>query len=75
MHCTCSYSIVLYILAIFIDCNSSFIRYTLHIHVNLLDPPGCDPKTTMKDVFDKFGLDKNTTDFTGHALALYRDDE
>jgi len=36
---------------------------------------GCDPKTTMKDVFDKFGLDKNTTDFTGHALALYRDDE
>ncbi|MCP9265429.1 Rab GDP dissociation inhibitor beta [Dirofilaria immitis] len=25
-------------------------------------------------VYDKFGLDENTADFTGHALALYRDD-
>jgi len=37
---------------------------------------GVDPKTTpMKDVFEKFGVDKNTIDFTGHALALYRDDD
>jgi hypothetical protein len=28
--------------------------------------------TTMKQVYDKFGLDPNTQDFTGHALALYR---
>lgn len=43
-----------------------------------------DPKTwkdidphssTMQQVYDKFGLDKNTQDFTGHALALYRDDD
>lgn len=26
-------------------------------------------------VYDKFGLDENTADFTGHALALYRDDK
>ena len=34
-----------------------------------------DPKRTMKECFHKFGLDQNTTDFVGHALALYRDDE
>ena len=35
-----------------------------------------DPKTsTMKDVYAKFGLDQNTQDFTGHAIALYLDDE
>merc|ERR1711976_425029 len=28
----------------------------------------------MRDVYTKFGLDDNTADFTGHALALYRDD-
>lgn len=26
-------------------------------------------------LYEKFGLDKDTADFTGHALALYRDDE
>uniref|UniRef100_U5EKB8 Rab GDP dissociation inhibitor n=1 Tax=Corethrella appendiculata TaxID=1370023 RepID=U5EKB8_9DIPT len=43
-----------------------------------------DPKTwkdfdpsqnPMQALYDKFGLDKNTQDFTGHALALYRDDD
>nr|QBH73829.1 rab gdp-dissociation inhibitor [Thermobia domestica] len=35
-----------------------------------------DPFTTnMQQVYDKFGLEKNTQDFTGHALALYRDDD
>lgn len=34
-----------------------------------------DPKTTtMEDVYKKFGLDPNTSDFVGHALALHRDD-
>ncbi len=43
-----------------------------------------DPKT-WKDIdpnrmnaaqlYEKFGLDKDTADFTGHALALYRNDE
>ena len=28
----------------------------------------------MEDVFKKFGVDQNTQDFTGHAVALYRDD-
>ncbi|XP_045479409.1 rab GDP dissociation inhibitor alpha [Harmonia axyridis] len=35
-----------------------------------------DPNTqNMLALYTKFGLDKNTQDFTGHALALYRDDD
>ena len=35
-----------------------------------------DPhKTTMSEVYKKFGLDENTSDFVGHALALHRDDK
>ena len=34
---------------------------------------GLDPKTsTMSALFEKFGVDKNTIDVTGHALALHR---
>lgn len=36
---------------------------------------GCDPGCSMNDVYQKFGLDANTQSFTGHALALYRDDD
>lgn len=32
-------------------------------------------KSPMSDVYKKFDLDENTADFTGHALALYRDDK
>ncbi|KRX58304.1 Rab GDP dissociation inhibitor alpha [Trichinella sp. T9] len=36
---------------------------------------GLDPYTnTMNDVYRKFDLDENTADFTGHALALYIND-
>lgn len=35
-----------------------------------------DPKTTtMEEVYKKMGLDANTSDFVGHALALYRNDD
>lgn len=43
-----------------------------------------DPKTwkdinpqtsTTAHLYEKFGLDPNTQDFTGHALALYRNDD
>merc|ERR1719431_2225110 len=35
-----------------------------------------DPTTTTtEEVYQKFGLDENTCDFIGHALALYRDDQ
>ncbi|CAG2106580.1 unnamed protein product [Medioppia subpectinata] len=35
-----------------------------------------DPKTTTGlQLYEKFGLDRDTADFTGHALALYRNDE
>ncbi|KAI1816904.1 rab GDP-dissociation inhibitor [Poronia punctata] len=31
-------------------------------------------KCTMKEVYDKFGLETGTRDFIGHAMALYLDD-
>lgn len=35
-----------------------------------------DPqRTTSAQLYEKFSLDKDTADFTGHALALYRNDE
>lgn len=34
-----------------------------------------DPNTPMTDVYAKFKLDDHVADFTGHALALYLDDE
>jgi len=38
--------------------------------------PGFDPNVTpMSSVFAAFSLDKNTIDITGHALALYRNDD
>lgn len=34
-----------------------------------------DPNvTTSQKLFEKFGLDANTSEFTGHAMALFRDD-
>lgn len=37
---------------------------------------GFDPNSSnTQQLYDKFGLDKNTQDFTGHALALYQDDD
>lgn len=36
---------------------------------------GNDANGPMKAIFDKFGLDKDTVDFTGHALALYLNDD
>ena len=34
---------------------------------------GLDPKASpMSALFEKFGVDKNTIDVTGHALALHR---
>jgi Rab GDP dissociation inhibitor len=30
---------------------------------------------TMKDVYDKFGLEVSTRDFIGHAMALYQSDD
>lgn len=32
-------------------------------------------ETPMKQLYAKFGLGVDVTDFTGHALALYRTDE
>ena len=31
-------------------------------------------KASMKDVYDKFGLEATTRDFIGHSMALYSDD-
>ncbi|KAH9996445.1 rab GTPase activator [Russula vinacea] len=32
-------------------------------------------RDTMKDVYEKFGLEPGTQDFIGHAMALYLDDD
>jgi len=32
-------------------------------------------KNSMKEVYEKFGLEPGTQDFIGHAMALYLDDE
>src|SRR5688572_5552154 len=55
----------------------SFLQY-----VDEYDPnepktfKGFDAKSkTMKDCYEKFGLDENTADFTGHALALHLNEE
>ena len=43
---------------------------------DLVKACGADWKRkTMKEVYDKFGLDENTQDFVGHAIALYHNDE
>ncbi len=36
---------------------------------------GIDPEKPMKEVYTKFSLDENTASFTGHALALFLNDE
>jgi RAB protein geranylgeranyltransferase component A len=55
----------------------SFLQF-----VQELDPEdqktwkGFNVKTqTMQECYDKHGLDAGTADFTGHALALYLNDE
>ncbi len=36
---------------------------------------GCDPNGKFKDIIKKFGLEPNTVDFVGHAVALYTNDD
>lgn len=36
---------------------------------------GVDPNGPFKDIIKKFGLETNTTDFIGHAVALYTNDD
>ncbi len=36
---------------------------------------GLPPDTIFKDVVKKFGLEENTVDFVGHAVALYTNDD
>lgn len=47
-------------------------------HFDIKDPAthkGLDLGTcSMKEVYDKFGLEATTRDFVGHAMALYHDD-
>lgn len=57
-----------------------FRSFLVWLHKYDFDKPetweGVDHRTTtMNQVYAKFGLDENTADFTGHALALYRDDK
>jgi len=48
------------------------------MQLDLSDPKtfnGVDPeKTTMTEVYKKYGLDQNTADFTGHSICLFLND-
>ncbi|XP_072181804.1 rab GDP dissociation inhibitor beta-like isoform X1 [Diadema setosum] len=51
-----------------------FLKYIAEFNPEDLKDEVDPEKTTTQDLYDKFKLQKPTTDFTGHALALYRDD-
>lgn len=54
----------------------NFLQHVQDYDVN--DPKtwkGVEPTMTAKSMYEKYGLDANTQDFTGHALALYRNDK
>lgn len=55
----------------------NFLQYVQEYDEN--DPKtwkGMDPnQSTAAQLYEKFGLDANTQDFTGHALALYLNDK
>ena len=53
-----------------------FRKFLIYVHdFNLEDPTtwqNVDPKqNTAQQLYEKFGLDNNTIDVTGHALALH----
>lgn len=49
--------------------------YMYDLYINIVFLLGLAPKDPMKKAFNHFGVDQNTIDFVGHALALYRDDK
>uniref|UniRef100_A0A182J6R9 Rab GDP dissociation inhibitor n=1 Tax=Anopheles atroparvus TaxID=41427 RepID=A0A182J6R9_ANOAO len=56
-----------------------FRNFLIYVQDFVADDPKTwkdfDPSTKdMQALYEKFGLEKSTQDFTGHALALYRDD-
>lgn len=54
----------------------SFLQWVLEFDEN--DPKTFkdkNPHEHMSEVYKKFGLDKGTIDFTGHAMALYLNDD
>ena len=42
---------------------------------NVATQKGISPTASMQAVYDKFGVDKDTIDFTGHAVALHCTDD
>ncbi|KAI8771577.1 rab GDP dissociation inhibitor beta [Biomphalaria glabrata] len=54
----------------------NFLQFVQDFDIN--DPKtwkGVEPTVPAKQLYEKFGLDANTQDFTGHALALFRNDK
>lgn len=47
------------------------IVYTIQLTIIGMDIS----RATMKEVYDKFGLEPTTRDFIGHSMALYQDDD
>ncbi|PIO59044.1 GDP dissociation inhibitor [Teladorsagia circumcincta] len=62
----------------FLMANGSLVKLLIHTGVTrYLEFKSVEGSYVYKGgkVYEKFGLDDNTADFTGHALALYRDDD
>jgi len=57
-------------------CRKFFTFVQEYEHENPKTHKGWDlAKVTMKEVFNKFGLEETTIDFVGHSMALHRNDE
>ncbi|XP_063953807.1 rab GDP dissociation inhibitor alpha-like [Lytechinus pictus] len=52
----------------------AFLKYIVEFNPDDLKDEVDPEKTTAKELYKRFDLDESTIDFTGHAIALYRDD-
>lgn len=51
-----------------------FLKYIAEFNFDDMKDEVDPEKTTAQELYEKFGLKQPTIDFTGHALALFRDD-
>ena len=66
MYCIVVYSLVYYCFLICLYCAITLLHY---LTGKTMD------KVTMRELYEYYGVDNNTMSFTGHAMALERDDD
>ena len=52
-----------------------FRNFLIDVQNYVQDTKKIQASMTMKQVFEAYGLDNNTQDFVGHALALHLNEE